>query len=54
VRRRAVRAGFHGAIRFVVCDGSYHAAALTYYSILAVFPAGALVYGCSAWWVRSP
>ena len=45
VRRRAVRAGFHGAIRFVVRDGSYHAAALTYYSILAVFPAGALVYG---------
>ena len=34
VRRRAVRAGFHGAIRFVVRDGSYHAAALTYYSIL--------------------
>jgi uncharacterized BrkB/YihY/UPF0761 family membrane protein len=45
VRRRGVRAGFHGAIRFVVRDGSYHAAALTYYSILAVFPAGALVYG---------
>jgi hypothetical protein len=40
-----VRAGFHGAIRFVVRDGSYHAAALTYYSILAIFPAGALVYG---------
>jgi membrane protein len=33
------------AIRFVVRDGSYHAATLTYYSILAVFPAGALVYG---------
>lgn len=29
----------------MVRDGSYHAAALTYYSILAIFPAGALVYG---------
>jgi membrane protein len=45
VRRRAVRAGFHGAISFVFRGGSYHAAALTYYSVLAVFPAGALVYG---------
>jgi membrane protein len=45
VWRRALRAMFYGAIRFVVRGGSYHAAALTYYSILAFFPAGALGYG---------
>jgi membrane protein len=45
VWRRALRATFYGAIRFVVRGGSYHAAALTYYSILAFFPAGALGYG---------
>jgi membrane protein len=45
VWRRALRAGFHGAIRFLLRGGSYHAAALTYYSILGFFPAGALAYG---------
>jgi membrane protein len=45
VWRRARGAAFRGTIRFVFRGGSYHAAALTYYSILAVFPAGALVYG---------
>jgi membrane protein len=44
VWRRAVGAGIRGAIRFVARGGGYHAAALTYYSILAFFPAGALVY----------
>jgi membrane protein len=45
VRRRALGAALRGGIRFVVRGGSYHAAALTYYSILAFFPAGALAYG---------
>jgi membrane protein len=45
IRRRALGAGLRGTIRFLARGGSYHAAALTYYSILAFFPAGALVYG---------
>jgi len=44
VRRRALHAGLFGAIRFIRRGGSYHAAALTYYSIFSFFPAGALVY----------
>ena len=44
VRRRALGAGLRGAIRFAARGGSYHAAALTYYSIFSIFPAGALVY----------
>ena len=44
IRRRALGAGLRGAIRFVARGGSYHAAALTYYSIFSFFPAGALVY----------
>jgi membrane protein len=39
--RAAVSAGF----RFALRGGGYHAAALTYYAILSVFPAGALAYG---------
>ena len=31
--------------RFVLRGGGYHAAALTYYAILSVFPAGAMAYG---------
>jgi membrane protein len=45
VWRRALRAGIRGSILFVLRGGSYHAAALTYYSILGFFPAGALAYG---------
>jgi membrane protein len=45
VWRRALRSAVHGAIRFTFRGGTYHAAALTYYSILAFFPAGALAYG---------
>jgi membrane protein len=44
VWRRAVGAGIRGSLRFGFRGGSYHAAALTYYSILAFFPAGALAY----------
>jgi membrane protein len=32
------------SIRFFLQGGSYHGAALTYYAILSIFPAGALVY----------
>jgi membrane protein len=45
VWRRSLGAAIRGSIRFVFRGGSYHAAALTYYSILASFPAGALAYG---------
>jgi membrane protein len=45
LRRQAGRAALHAAIRFLFRGGSYHAAALTYYSILAFFPAGAMAYG---------
>lgn len=37
-------AGFRAALRFLRTDGGYHAAALTYYLIFALFPAGALIY----------
>jgi membrane protein len=42
--RRGSVAGFRAGLRFVRTDGGYHAAALTYYLILALFPAGALIY----------
>jgi membrane protein len=42
--RRGAVAGFRAGLRFLRTDGGYHAAALTYYLILALFPAGALVY----------
>jgi membrane protein len=42
--RRGSVAGFRAALRFLRSDGGYHAAALTYYLILALFPAGALIY----------
>jgi membrane protein len=45
VRRLAGRAALGAVLRFVLRGGSYHAAALTYYSILSFFPAGALAYG---------
>jgi membrane protein len=45
VRRRAGRAALGAVLRFALRGGSYHAAALTYYSILSFFPAGALAYG---------
>ena len=44
VGRRGSVAGFRAALRFLRTDGGYHAAALTYYLILALFPSGALVY----------
>jgi membrane protein len=44
VGRRGSVAGFRAALRFLRTDGSYHAAALTYYLILALFPGGALIY----------
>jgi hypothetical protein len=37
-------AGLRAGLRFLRSDGGYHAAALTYYLILALFPAGALIY----------
>jgi membrane protein len=45
VRRAAGRAAVGAVLRFLLRGGSYHAAALTYYSILSFFPAGALAYG---------
>jgi membrane protein len=42
--RRGSVAGFRACMRFLRTDGGYHAAALTYYLILALFPAGALIY----------
>jgi membrane protein len=42
--RRGSVAGFRAGLRFLRTDGGYHAAALTYYLILALFPAGALIY----------
>ena len=42
--RRGPVAGFRAGRRFLRSDGGYHAAALTYYLILALFPAGALIY----------
>jgi membrane protein len=42
--RRGSVAGFRAGLRFLRIDGGYHAAALTYYLILALFPAGALTY----------
>ena len=42
--RRGPVAGFRAGLRFLRSDGGYHAAALTYYLILALFPAGALIY----------
>jgi membrane protein len=44
LRRQAGRAALGAAIRFLFRGGSYHAAALTYYSILSFFPAGAMAY----------
>jgi membrane protein len=44
IRRRALGAGLRGTIRFIGRGGSYHAAALTYYSIFSLFPAVALAY----------
>jgi membrane protein len=44
VGRRGSVAGFRAAQRFLRTDGGYHAAALTYYLILALFPGGALIY----------
>lgn len=44
VGRRGSVAGFRAALRFLRTDGGYHAAALTYYLIFALFPAGALIY----------
>jgi membrane protein len=43
-RIEAVPAGFRAALRLLRTDGGYHAAALTYYLIFALFPAGALIY----------
>ena len=37
-------AGIRAALRFLRTDGGYHAAALTYYLILSLFPGGALIY----------
>jgi membrane protein len=45
VRRLALRAALAAVLRFVLLGGGYHAAALTYYSILSFFPAAALAYG---------
>jgi len=42
--RRGPVAGFMAGLRFLRSDGGYHAAALTYYLILALFPTGALIY----------
>ena len=42
--RRGSVAGIRAALRFLRTDGGYHAAALTYYLIFALFPAGALIY----------
>jgi membrane protein len=42
--RRGPVAGFLAGLRFLRSDGGYHAAALTFYSILALFPAGSLIY----------
>jgi len=39
------RATYGAVIRFVSRGGGYHAAALTYYSILSFFPAAALALG---------
>lgn len=44
-RARTGRAAFRASVRFVMRDGTYHAAALTYYAILSIFPAGALAFG---------
>jgi membrane protein len=44
LRRQAGRAALGAAIRFLFRGGSYHAAALTYYSILSFFPAAAIAY----------
>jgi membrane protein len=44
LRRLAGRAAVGAVLRFLVRGGSYHAAALTYYSILSFFPAGAIAY----------
>ena len=43
-RGRAGWAAVRATLRFVKRDGTYHAAALTYYAILSVFPAGALAF----------
>lgn len=45
VKHRTFRAAFGAVLRFVRRGGGYHAAALTYYSILSIFPAGALTLG---------
>jgi len=44
IRRRTLGASLRGSIRFIGRGGSYHAAALTYYSIFSFFPAAALAY----------
>jgi membrane protein len=44
LRRRGGPAAMRAAVRFARNAGGYHAAALTYYSIFALFPAAALVY----------
>jgi membrane protein len=43
-RARTGRAAFRASVLFVMRGGTYHAAALTYYAILSVFPAGALAF----------
>jgi membrane protein len=43
-RARTGRAAFRASVLFVLRGGTYHAAALTYYAILSVFPAGALAF----------
>ena len=43
-RGRAGWAAVRATLRFFKRDGTYHAAALTYYAILSVFPAGALAF----------
>jgi membrane protein len=44
LRVRGGWAVLRASIHFFLQGGSYHAAALTYYAILSIFPAGALVY----------
>ena len=44
MRTRSGWAAIRAMLRFVQRGGGYHAAALTYYAILSVFPAGALAF----------
>lgn len=43
-RRRLPGAGMRALLRFTRQGGAYHAAALTYYAILSLFPAAGLIY----------